>query len=198
VLPEPAPLPPLAELERRLEAHPSQQEHRRRILAGQSELDFVREARKPDWMLDLSYGLRSGREEGMARSNMLSAMVTVGLPRLRSGRIDAEIAAASADLRSLHEMHEDHQRELAAELERSWTELQRIDDLLRVYDEELLPLAAQALEAALLALRHARGGVEDTVTAQQLVLETRLKHARLLADRALARHDVDYLTGESP
>ncbi len=198
VLPEPAPLPPLAELERRLEIHPSQQDYERRILAGQSELDFAREARKPDWMLDVSYGLRSGREDGMSRSNMLSAMVTVGLPRLRSGRIDAEVAAASAGLRSLHEMHEDHRRELAAELERSWTELQRIDDLLRVYDEELLPLAGQAIEAALLALRHDRGSVEDTVTAQQLALETRLKHARLLADRAQARHDIDYLTGESP
>ena len=198
VLPEPTPLPPLAELERRLEAHPSQQDYERRILAGESELDFARAERKPDWMLDLSYGLRSGREDGMSRPNMLSAMVTVGLPRLRSGRIDAGIAAATAGLRSLHEMHEDHRRELAAELERNWTELQGIDALLRVYAEELLPLAVQASEAALLALRHDRGGVEDTVTARQLVLETRLKHARLLADRAQARHDIDYLTGEGP
>lgn len=198
VLPEPVPVPPLAELERRLEAHPSQQDYERRILAAQSELEFAREARKPDWMLDVSYGLRSGREDGMSRSNMLSAMVTVGLPRLRSGRIDAEVTAASADLRSLNDMHEDHQRELAAELERGWTALQRIDALLRVYDEELLPLAGQALEAALLALRHDRGGVEDAVAAQQLALETRMKHARLLADRAQARHDIDYLTGDSP
>jgi outer membrane protein TolC len=125
-------------------------------------------------------------------------MLSVGLPVLRGERIDAGVAGARAEYRALVEMHDDHRYELAAELTRAWSDAQRVDELLRLYDEELLPLVAQSGEAALLALRHDRGGVEDAVAAQQLGLETRLKRARLLADRALAQHDIDYLSGDRP
>jgi hypothetical protein len=33
--------------------------------------------------------------------------------------------------------------------------------------------------------------------ARRLTLETRMKHLRLAADRALAQHEIDYLAGDA-
>jgi hypothetical protein len=38
---------------------------------------------------------------------------------------------------------------------------------------------------------------EEVVMARRLALETKLKHLRLAADRALAQHDIDYFAGDA-
>jgi hypothetical protein len=37
--------------------------------------------------------------------------------------------------------------------------------------------------------------IDEVVAARRTALETRLKHLRLVADRAQAQYDVDYLAG---
>jgi hypothetical protein len=39
--------------------------------------------------------------------------------------------------------------------------------------------------------------LDEVVMARQLALETRTKHLRLAADRALAQHEIDYLAGDA-
>ena len=85
-------------------------------------VDLAKQRYKPGWMLDLSYGLRSGSMDGESRPDMLSAMVTVDLPLFRANRQDREVAAARAEARGLHEMHDDHQREMRAMLAEAWND----------------------------------------------------------------------------
>jgi len=40
--------------------------------------------------------------------------------------------------------------------------------------------------------------VDEVITARRTALDTWLKHLRLVADRAQAQFDVDYLVGEQP
>jgi hypothetical protein len=40
--------------------------------------------------------------------------------------------------------------------------------------------------------------IGEVVSARRVSLETSLKHLRLVADRAQAQYDVDYLVGEAP
>ena len=120
-LPARADLEPLATLESRLPGHPAQHDFERRIEAANTGVEPGEQGRKPGWMLDLSYGLRSGRMvDGETRPDMLSAMVTVDLPLFRANRQDREVAAARAEARGLHDMHDDHQREMRAMLEEAW------------------------------------------------------------------------------
>ncbi|MCE3284562.1 MAG: hypothetical protein K0R70_818, partial [Steroidobacteraceae bacterium] len=58
-------------------------------------------------------------------------------------------------------------------------------------------LAEQSVEAALLAWRSNRTMIDDVVMARRVATETRVKHLRLAADRALAQHEIDYLAGEA-
>jgi len=194
-LPARSELEPLAALEPRVLRHPAQVDFERRIDAAQTGVDLAKQRYKPDWMLDMSYGLRSGSMGGESRPDMLSAMVTVDLPLFRANRQDREVAAARADARGLHEMHDDHQREMQAMLAEAWAIAARTAELERFYERELVPLAEQSVQAALLAFRANRVMVDEVIDARRVALETWLKHLRLVADRSQAQYDVDYLVG---
>jgi outer membrane protein TolC len=197
-LPARADVKPLADLEGGLQQHPAQLDYELRIEAAQTAVDLARQANKPGWMLDLGYGIRGGQMDGKDRPDMLTAMVSVDLPLFRSNRQDREIAAARAEAQGLHEMHTDHQREMRAMLDEAWGVVRRTGDLERFYETDLVPLADQSVQAALLAYRSNRAMVDEVVTARRTALETKLKHLRLSADRAQAQYEVDYLVGEQP
>jgi len=198
-LPARAALEPLAELEQSLLRHPAQQDFERRIDAAETATDLARQRNRPAWMLDVSYGFRDGEMlGGESRPDMLSAMVSFDLPLFRGNRQDREVAAARAEVRGLHEMHDDHQREMRAMLAEAWSVAERTASLERFYESDLLPLADQSVQAALLAYRSNRAMIDDVITARRVSLETSLKHLRLVADRAQAQYEIDYLVGEAP
>ena len=199
VAPRPT-LEPLAALEARLATHPAMSDYERRMAAARTAVEVAREKRKPGWMLDLSYGFRQGEMEGdmgEARPDMLSAMVTVGLPFFRANRQDREVSAARLEERGLELRHDDHEREFRAMLVEAWHTVQRTGELERFYETDLLPLAEQSVTAALLGWRANRVMIDDVVRARRIAVETRMKHLRLAADRALAQHEIDYLAGEA-
>ena len=198
-LPARASLEPLATLEERLLRHPAQQDFERRIAAAETATDLARQRRRPSWMLDVSYGFRDGEMlGGESRPDMLSAMVSFDLPLFRANRQDREVAAARAETRALHEMHDDHQREMLAMLTEAWSIADRTAALERFYEADLLPLAEQSVQAALLAYGANRSMIDDVIVARRASLEASLKHLRLVADRAQAQYDIDYLVGEAP
>lgn len=192
-------LVPLATLVARLPDHPAQVDFERRIEAAETGIDLARQRKRPGWMLDLSYGWRSGSmTDGESRPDMLSAMVTMDLPFFGANRQDREVAAARAEARGLHEMHDDHQREMKAMLAEAWTVAGRTAELERFYEAELVPLAEQTIQSALLGYRSNRAMLDEVIAARRAALDTWLKHLRLSADRAQALYDVDYLVGEQP
>lgn len=198
-LPARASLEPLATLEERLLRHPAQMDYERRIAAAETATDLARQRNRPSWMLDVSYGFREGEMAGgESRPDMLSAMVSFDLPLFRANRQDREVAAARAETRALHEMHDDHQREMLAMLAEAWSVADRTAALERFYETDLLPLAEQSVQAALLAYGANRSMIDDVIAARRASLEASLKHLRLVADRAQAQYDVDYLVGEAP
>jgi outer membrane protein TolC len=192
-----AELEPLATLETRLGEHPAQVDYMRRIDAAHTAAGVARELRKPAWMLDVSYGFRQNAPDGMTRPDMLSAMVTVGLPLFRGNRQDRAVSAARLEADGLSDKHDDHEREMHAMLVEAWNTVDRTAELERFYETDLLPLADQAVTAALLGWRSNRTMLDEVVMARRLALETRMKHLRLAADRAQAQHDIDYLAGDA-
>jgi outer membrane protein TolC len=198
-LPARASLEPLATLDERLLRHPAQQDFERRIAAAETATDLARQRNRPSWMLDVSYGFRDGEMMGgESRPDMLSAMVSFDLPLFRANRQDREVAAARAETRALHEMHDDHQRDMLAMLAEAWSVADRTAALERFYETDLLPLAEQSVQAALLAYGANRSMIDDVIAARRASLEASLKHLRLVADRAQAQYDIDYLVGEAP
>jgi outer membrane protein TolC len=197
-LPARAELEPLATLQDRLLEHPAQMDFERRIESAETAVDLARQRYRPAWMLDVSYGYRADTPDGQSRSDMMSAMLSVDLPLFRSNRQDREVAAAQADARSLHDEHEDHLRRMSAMLEEAWAVADRTMRLEKYFENELLPLADQSVQAALIGYQSNRTMVDQVIEARRVALETWLKHLRLAADRAQAQYDIDYLVGEQP
>jgi len=113
----------------------------------------------------------------------------------RGNRQDREVAAVRAEARGLHDMHDDHLREMLAMLNEAWWVAERTGELERYYESDLMPLAGQSVQAALLAYGSNRSMIDDVIEARRAALETSLRHLRLAADRAQARYDVEYLAG---
>lgn len=197
-LPARTELPPLATLESKLAQHPAQVDYETRIEAAQTAVELAQQSTRPGWMLDLSYGFRGGEMDGKPRPDMVTAMVSMDLPLFRRNRQDREVAAARAEAEGLHEMHTDHQREMSAMLQEAWATVDRTGQLERYYETDLVPLADQTVQAALLAYRNNRAMVDDVVSARRVALETNLKRLRLSADRAQAQYELDYLVGAEP
>jgi outer membrane protein TolC len=198
-LPPRGTLETLAVLEERLAKHPTQQDFEERLRAADTAVELAEQRYKPGWMLDLSYGYRDGEDmDGESRTDMVTAMVSMDMPLFRRQRKDREVAAARAEARGLHEMHLDHQREMQAMLAEAWSRASRTGELEALYERDLLPLASQTVEAALLAYRSNRAMVDEVVMARRVALDTNLKALRLAADRVQARYDIDYLAGEQP
>jgi outer membrane protein TolC len=164
-----------------------------RVAAGQAGVEVARQQYKPGWMLDVSYGERSG----MGRSDLLSAMVTLDLPLFTGQRQDRRVAARVAETDALHHARDDVHRELLRNLEADharWRELQVRE---QGYEQRILPAARQNAESALHAYQNGLTDFTTLVRAQLTELESRLQALRTRTLRLQAQARLLYFVGEA-
>ena len=196
--PELPPLPTLLSLEQGLDAHPVMQMEGSRVAAGALGVDLAREQYKPAWMLDLTYGERTGdNPNGSARSDFLSAMVTLDLPLFTDKRQDRLLSAEQRDLAATQLKREDRRRELQRMLAADYAEWIRLGQRLDRYADEVLPQAQQNASASLHAYQSGVTDFSGVMRARLTELDSRLTALRLRVDRARAQARLLYLSGES-
>lgn len=184
--------PALESLRDELSRHPLIAVANARVAAGQAGVEVARQQYQPGWMLDVSYGQRSG-----GRSDLVSAMVTLDLPLFAGQRQDRRVAASVAETDGLHHARDETHRELLRALEADharWHELRARE---QGYGERILPAARENAEAALHAYRN---GVIDFTTlmrAQLADLESRLQSLRTRTERLRAQARLLYFAGET-
>jgi outer membrane protein TolC len=193
------PVPPeFARLEARLVEHPLLGAASARVAAGQSGVAVARQQYKPGWMLDVSYGERSGREaDGMARSDLLTAMVTLDLPLFTGQRQDRRVAASVAETDALHHARDEIHRDLQRALEQDYPRWDRLRERELGYEERILPAARHNAESALDAYRNDVTDFTTLVRAQLTDLETRLQALRTRTERLQTQARLLYFVGEA-
>ncbi|HSN73436.1 MAG TPA: TolC family protein [Steroidobacteraceae bacterium] len=198
-IPAPRDVPPLAVLEERLHGHPSNLDFERRIAAAETGEALEQQRYRPEWELDLSYGFRDGRGmDGGSRSDMVSAMVSFSVPLFAGDRQDRAVAAARAETRSVRAMHDDHQRELYAELRAVVDVARSAREIEELYESRLIALSESANRAATLAYANDLAEFAELVETGTALLELQLGKVEAAAKRALAETEIAYLTGETP
>jgi len=145
-----------------------------------TEADLARAAKKPDWSAELTYAVR-----GSPYSNMVSLMVSIDLPWSPGTRQDREHAAKLRELDAVRAMREDTRRMRVAETDAMLTEWEAARAMARRIDDELLPLAAQRLAAALASYRGGTGALSPVLEARRSELDARL--ALLQQEQAAAK-----------
>lgn len=190
--PELASPPGLEPLRARLAEHPLIAAANARVAAGQAGIETARQQYKPGWMLDVSYGERSG----MGRSDLFSAMVTLDLPLFSGQRQDRRVAARVAETDSLQHARDDLHRELLQVMEAEharWRELRARE---QGYEERILPAARHNADSALDAYRNDVTDFNTLIRAQLTELESRLQAQRTRTERLQAQARLLYFVGE--
>lgn len=167
------------------------------IEAQQSQVAEAEAAYLPTWMLDISYGLRRGRDgTGSERPDFTSVMLSVDLPLFTDKRQDQRLAAAreSADAALL--TREEQARELRQQFEDARAQLHWLRERLELYDRELLPSAQDNAQAALNSYQSGTTDFTALMRAYITLLETELQAEEVRVEHASAEAELLYLAGD--
>jgi len=188
-LPASMPPLPLGELIGRLEQHPELASLREAATLARSDVALAKEAYKPDWSVDLSYGAR-----GNNLADMVSLVVGVDLPVFTANRQDKRLAARLAEVERAEQLLADRRRALQADLEAAYAEWQSADARLARFEKEILPLAGRRAESALATYGSARAGYDRVLEARRGETELRLQWLALQVARARALAQIRYFS----
>lgn len=179
--------------------HPVLQSGRHTVAAGGLGVDIAKQAYRPAWALDLSYGYRQGEDPmGDERPDFFSAMVSFDLPIFPKHRQDRRVAAATATELELKSRVEDDRRGLKQRFDAAWAARESLAGRIALFEERIIPAAEANVEATRQAYRNDVVPFDELVRSEKTVLDARIRLLRLRADTAVNASELLYLTGETP
>jgi len=167
------------------------------VIGGREATVALAEARyRPDWALDLSYGLRDGAlPSGEPRSDFVSLMLTLDLPLFPGQRQDRKLAQARSESRAARFDREELRRRLTSELDVQLQTWVLLASRIGRYEEQILTLAGRRAEAALAAYQSDTGSFSELVDATVGEMEMRLEYTRLMVQQGLTYARIAELGG---
>jgi outer membrane protein, heavy metal efflux system len=185
-----SPLPSLAELQQAaIRQSPELGEHEAMIAAQATRLELARKDVLPDFDLSLQYGQRPGLPD------MVTAIVSVPIPLQRRRKQDQLVAAADAQLASLHEEHRTKVNEINAEVARLVSELERERTQLALYAKAILPQGKAALASATESYQVGKVEFLTVLDSQATVFSYETDYFRALADFAKNLAELERIVG---
>ena len=192
------PVIPSPEISRdRLAQHPLLEFEQARVDASQKDVAIARQAYKPAWLLDVTYGFRDGyNPNGSERADFLSAMVMVDMPLFTGKRQDKNLSANKLKHQASLYTREDRVRELNKAWEVSNAEWIRLGERVQLFETSLLAKARENSKASLHAYQNDQGDFSSLMRARIMEFETELKALRMRVDYAKSQAKLLYLVGD--
>ena len=188
----PESLPDIQQLRLNAEVgHPEIRRIEAQVAAASSQVDLADKAFLPDFNVSLGYiGTLDPADK------RLQVGVSINVPLYRDRR-RAELDAASADLRRDQYQLAARRLEILAALESAYTHTHHAIEVIRLYEERLLQLAENNLDAALADYRSGAGQFINVVTAERQLLATEQRYERARADYWRMRAELERAAGGS-
>lgn len=181
----------------RLAQHPLLELEQARVDASQKDVAIARQAYKPAWLLDVTYGFRDGyNPNGSERADFLSAMVMVDMPFFTGKRQDKNLSANKLKHQASLYAREDRIRELTKAWEVSNAEWIRLGERVHLFETSLLAKARENSKASLHAYQNDQGDFSSLMRARIMEFETELKALRMRVDYAKSQAKLLYLVGD--
>ena len=200
LFPELPELPSVETMRENIEFHPSLSSEKARLGAARKNVAIVKESYSPTWMLDVSYGLRLGENivnnEAVARSDFLSAMISVDLPFFTEKRQDARLNARGHELNAASDTVDVKRRELLRTLDAAYANWFRLGQRLEFYKSTVLPQSSQYAEASRKAYQSHVSDFSELIRARLRQLDSNLQTLRIRVDRAKYHYELQYIVGE--
>ena len=185
--------PPLADLSATaLDQHPELARLDAQIAASENRVILAEKAFRPDFQLGVGYNSLWNEVD---KRPVLGLSINIPLYR---GKRNAELDRAKAETRRANHTLADRRAALLAGLASARARVVESRASVALYEEKLVPLAAEFLSAAVSDYQSGAGGFLNVIAAEQQKLETELAHARTLADYARHQADLERWTGGAP
>jgi outer membrane protein TolC len=182
------PPPVLEALLASVTAHPHLNTLEKQVEVAQTETALARQSYKPDWSLELMYGLRP------EFSDFVGVQVGIDLPVFPKNRQDRELAAKLALLEKTRLQAEDALRVMQADIRRYYADWRSAEDRRRLFDQAILPQARARTDVALSAYEGGRGDLAAVLEARRAELELKLQRLALMVDKARAEVQLRYFS----
>lgn len=163
--------------------HPSVAALEQKIKASDTAIDLAKQKYKPEWGLNASYGYREDSQNGIDRADFLSVGVTFDIPFFTEKRQDKQVEAAISQAHSVKTGKWLLIREMIADFEKFRTQLARLDERQKRYQQDLLPQMHEQAEASLTAYTNDDGDFAEVVRARIAELNALLDALRIQVER---------------
>lgn len=181
-----------------LESHPMLQMEQAMVSINEKNVALAKQSYKPSWMLDLTYGIRDGKNfNGTERADFASAMVKFDLPLFTGDRQDKKVAASKLRLNGAINSREERKRNLTKMWQAGLAKEKRLSQRIKQYTNLLLPKSDENTKSALYAYQSGRSGFSALMRAQITELETQLRALRLTVEHKKTQASLLYLVGEN-
>lgn len=172
-----------------LARHPELAQIEARISASASRITLAEKAFYPDFQVGVGYN--SLWEDSDKRPVF---GVSINVPLDRSKR-RSDLGRAQAEKRRAEWTLIERRAGLLADLTQAHAEVVEAQSSVALYRDQLVPLAAEYLEAAIADYQSGTGGFLNVITAEQRALSTELALARARADSARRLADLERWIG---
>ncbi len=150
----------------------------------------------PDMKLGVGYGYRQANDEGLDRPDFFSVSAGITLPIFGSNKQGPAVAEMHALARHTEAAERNVELQLNLRLETLLDEDLRFAQQIRLYDEGILPQAEATLGAATASYSVGKVDVEALISAQLVLLNSRLERHMRIRDRLNVRAELAALLSE--
>jgi outer membrane protein TolC len=185
-------LPPLENLrELALAQHPDLARLDAKILAANSQITLAEKAFFPDFQVGIGYNSLWNDTD---KRFLIGASINIPLDR---GKRKSELSRARAEERRVKLSLIERRANLLADLAQARAEVLEAHESVELYNEKLVPLATEYLEAAVADYQSGTGAFLNVIIAEQRELNTLLALARTRADYVRRLAELERWTGGS-
>lgn len=168
------------------------------VNSKEKNIKIAEEQYKPGWMLDLTYGQRSGNNlDGSSRDDFASAMVMVDLPIFTDKRQDKRLSASKLEHTASKYARSDRLLELKRQVEREHANWIRMGKRLELYETRAVVDAAQNSESTLKAYQNGQTDFTTLMRARLTELNTQLDMLKIRVGRAKSQANLLYYKRET-
>ncbi len=181
-----------------LEVHPRIQAANAFIAAESAMTQLQETALKPEWHLDLSYGIRDGINlDGSSRSDFASATLSFSLPFVEKRKHNLRLLAAHANEDSARYSKRIVLRDMFSEIDVAYSEWTRLTERLSLLDDTIIAQTHNHAQAALKAYQNKEGSFTDVLLSYVNEVDSKLEQHRVKVDRLKVWATIDSLNGSS-
>lgn len=157
-----------------------------------TNVDLAKQAYKPQWQLNASYGLRGSDPQGASRSDLLSVGVSFDVPLFNDDSNDSKVTIAKRRLVSHQTQRLLQLKSMMAKAQGQQKKLELLDHRYQFFKQELLPQVTSLVNTSTTDYYNEQGDFAGILRASLAKLNRQIQAFDISIDRELTIFNLQY------